>query len=63
MPSLQRPAFSILEQRLRLLERLILSALRCGDWESAARWEEQAATAAHRAGLLRDVSESTSSES
>ena len=62
MPSVQRPAVSILEHRVRLLERLIQSALRCGDWDSAARWEEQAAILEHRAGLLRDGRENIFSE-
>jgi hypothetical protein len=62
MPSVQWPALSVLEQRVRLLERLILSALRRGDWESAARWEEQAALTEHRARLLRDGLESIFSE-
>ena len=62
MPSVQRPAVSILERRVRFLERLILSALRCGYWGSAARWEERAAILEHRAGLVRDGLERVFSE-
>jgi hypothetical protein len=62
MPSVQRPGPSIREQRVRLLGRPIPRALRCGDWESAARWEMQAAMTEHRAGLLREGLEGIFSE-
>jgi hypothetical protein len=49
-----RPSLVALERKLAVLHRMIELALRRGDWETAARLEEQAIVTEHRAALLRE---------
>jgi hypothetical protein len=47
------PTLRTLDYRVGVLRKLAQQALRAGDWERAAHFEEQAILTEHRAGLLR----------